>query len=72
MCVIVRSAGESICLVVDEIVDVLEQAPDSFEPAPDVVPARLRRMTHGVFKLERELLAVLDIDKVVETGLDPI
>src|SRR5258708_4645854 len=38
-CVILKDRGECIGLLVDDIGDVMEPSPDSFEPPPVTIPA---------------------------------
>lgn len=67
--VVVRSNGEAVSLLVDEIIDVTDVQLDDFEEAPDTVPAATRELIKGAYKLENRLLFTLDIDRTVQ--LDP-
>ena len=61
--VVVRTLdGGAVSLVVDEIGDVLEPTEESFEQAPDTVPAQVRDLLIGVCKLPRELMLLLDTE----------
>jgi purine-binding chemotaxis protein CheW len=63
-----------VSLLVDEIGDVVEPPEDAFEPSPETVPAALRELIRGVYKLEDALLIELDTEKtlaVSETTLQP-
>ncbi len=64
MNVVVRSAQGAISLLVDEIGDVIEVDPSTFEPPPGTLPDTLHSMILGVHKLEGRLLHVLDTEKV--------
>jgi purine-binding chemotaxis protein CheW len=63
---VVRSAGESVCLLVDEVGSVIEVEDREFEPLPvlEALAPRLRRLLVGVHKLERQVLHVLDTEQV--------
>ncbi|WP_448059141.1 chemotaxis protein CheW [Cellulomonas hominis] len=63
MMVVVQVAGEPVSLLVDEIGDVVEVGPESFETPPDTLEAALRPLILGAHKLERGLLLVLDVDQ---------
>lgn len=67
--VVVRSNGEAVSLLVDEIIDVTDVKVEDFEEAPDTVPASTRELIKGAYKLEHGLLFTLDIDRTVQ--LDP-
>lgn len=52
-------------LLVDEIGDVLDLDPASFAPVPPAVEGAAREVTRGVFRRERDLLLLLDVERVV-------
>ena len=54
-----------VSLLVDQIGDVLEVAPSAFERPPPTLPAVLRDVVRGVYKLEHGLLLLLDVERVV-------
>jgi purine-binding chemotaxis protein CheW len=60
MNVVVRTGGGIASLLVDEIGDVLNVDPDSLELPPSTVTGRLREFLQAVYKLDGELLLVLD------------
>jgi len=65
MTVVVQVDGEPVSLLVDEIGDVLECGPDTFEPPPPTLDPQLRAVIRGTHKLEHRLLLVLDVDAAV-------
>lgn len=72
--VVVRAGDEAVSLLVEEVGDVVEPSPEDYEPVPAAVPARVREVVTGTFKLAGMLLLVLDPDRVVsrlETGTGP-
>ncbi len=66
--VVVRSAGESISLLVDSIGDVLEVDPAAYEPPPETTTGPARDLILGAYKLEDELLLTLDVRKAAHAG----
>ncbi len=62
MMVVVQVDGEPVSLLVDEIGDVVDVGPEAFESPPDTLDARLRAVILGAYKLDAELLLVLDVD----------
>ncbi len=65
MNVVVRSNDSAFSLVVDEIGEVVDVDPDSFEPPPGTLTSHARELILGVYKLERQLLLVLDIERAI-------
>ncbi|NLE57820.1 MAG: chemotaxis protein CheW, partial [Planctomycetes bacterium] len=63
--VIVNSRGERIGLLVDRIADVVIAATDQIESPPANVNGIDGRFFTGVYKLESELVVILDIEQVV-------
>jgi len=63
MMVVVQVAGEPVSLLVDEIGDVMEVGPESFEAPPETLDAALRPLILGAHKLDGRLLLVLDVDQ---------
>ena len=65
MNVVVRTPDGAVSLLVDEISDVLEASPKDFEPPPDNIKGVTRDLVRGVYKLDKQLLLILDTDKTV-------
>jgi len=63
--VIVSSRGEHIGLLVDRIADVVTIESEQIEPPPANVSGVDGRFFRGVYKLERELLVILNIETVM-------
>lgn len=70
--VVVRTDDGAASLMVDEIGDMMELTEDTFEPPPDTVQGRARELISGVYKLEKDLLLVLDTIKTVNLDLKPV
>jgi purine-binding chemotaxis protein CheW len=66
MTMVLGTAEEPLALVVDSVGDVVEVAPDTFESPPDTLRGEARRMIDGAYKLERELLLVLNLRVVLD------
>ncbi len=64
MNVVIRNADGVISLLVDEIDDVIEVDDETFEAPPATLPEPLRDLLAGVYKLDGQLLLVLDADRV--------
>lgn len=70
MNVVVRSEGGPYSLLVDEIDDVVEVDERQFEPVPDTLPARMRELVKGIYKLDNgPLLLELASDRDTIIGL---
>jgi len=65
MNIIVRSADSLYALVVDEILDVIDVERDKFEGTPDTLDPAIRRYIKGVYKLDKRLQILLDLDKII-------
>lgn len=65
MNVIVRSRGEVVSLLVDDIGDVIDTTGE-LEPVPTNTPAEVRDVVLGVRPLPEAILLVLDADRAVD------
>jgi purine-binding chemotaxis protein CheW len=63
VCLVVRAAGGTVCLLADEVGNVVEVEEETFEPSPETLSPRLRSVILGVHKLEGQLMHVLDSDR---------
>jgi len=63
--IIVRHAEGVVALLVDEIGDVVEVEPAAFEPCPDTLSASARALVDGVYKLNPQLLLLLNTERAV-------
>lgn len=64
MNVVCKTNGVLISFQVDEIGDVLEVSKEQFEAIPPTISENVRRFLGGVYKINRQLLGVIDIDPV--------
>jgi len=67
MNVIVRTRGEVVSLLVDDIGDVIDTAGLELEPTPSNIPAAVQKVVLGVLPLPEEILLILDADKAVDS-----
>ena len=63
---VIRTEEGAVSLLVDEIGDVVEVDPESFEPPPDNVDPGARELLEGVYKLKDRLLLILNTEKAIE------
>lgn len=68
MNVVIRTEGDLVSLLVDEIGDVVEVEDTRFENPPDTLNGVARDLITGTYKLEDRLLLVLDTAKAVTVG----
>ncbi|MFL6023595.1 MAG: chemotaxis protein CheW [Marmoricola sp.] len=71
MNVIVRSRGEVVSLLVDDIGDVIDTSGFELEPAPANVPSVVQDVVHGVLALPDSILLVLDADRAADVSVVP-
>jgi len=62
--------GESYGLLVDAVGEVMKLAKDACETKPANLDARLAEVTAGVYRLDGQLLVVLDIDRVFQMNVE--
>lgn len=70
MAVGIEFKGESYGLLIDTVGEVLKVADATREANPVNLDARLARVSAGVQRLDGQLLVVLDVDRVLETGME--
>jgi purine-binding chemotaxis protein CheW len=65
MKVVVEVRHELYALMVDAVGDVMSLTMDKFEKIPANMESAWRSMSAGIFKLEKELLVILDVANVI-------
>ena len=65
MKVVVEVRHELYALMVDAVGDVMSLTMDRFEKVPANMEAAWRGMSAGIFKLDNELLVILDVGNVI-------
>jgi purine-binding chemotaxis protein CheW len=68
MAIGIESKGESYGLLIDAIGEVIKLSVGSLESNPVNLDARLARVSAGVYRLDGNLLVVLDVDRVLDIG----
>ena len=66
MNVVVRTADEPVSLLVEEIGDVVEADTALFEFPPETLQGIQRDLIRGAYKLNGQLLLILDTERIVE------
>jgi purine-binding chemotaxis protein CheW len=67
--VVTRDEEGAVALLVDEIGDVVEVDESSFEPPPETLNPLSKALIHGVYKLEPQLLLLLNTELAVRVDL---
>jgi purine-binding chemotaxis protein CheW len=68
MSVVVEHHGEPYSLLIDSVGEVLSLPEDGYERSPATLDSRWREVSGGVYRLEKELLVVLDVERMLEFG----
>lgn len=66
MAVGIEFGGESYGLLIDEVGEVMKLLAAQQEPVPVNLDSRWRRVAAGVYRLEEDLMIILDIDRVLD------
>jgi purine-binding chemotaxis protein CheW len=70
MAIGIEIGTESFGLLVDAVGEVLKLAESEREANPINLDRRLARVSAGVFRLDDQLLVVLDVDRVLDLGAE--
>jgi len=68
MAIGVEALGESYGLLVDSVGEVLKLDDAGREPNPVNLDPRIAAVSGGIFRLEGQLLVVIDVDRVLDLG----
>ena len=68
MNIVVEYQNEPYSLIIDKVGDVLSLCEDAFEKNPVTLEACWQGVSSGIFRLEKDLLVVLDIEKLLTLG----
>jgi purine-binding chemotaxis protein CheW len=68
MAIGIESRGESFGLLVDALGEVLKLPDSECEANPVNLDRKLARVSAGVYRLDDQLLVVLDVDRVLDLG----
>jgi purine-binding chemotaxis protein CheW len=69
---IVRSGGESIGVLAERVADVVRTSRQDLDEVPANLRGAHRRFFRGVYRLEDEVLFLLDIDEALNTRTPPL
>jgi len=72
MHVVVEYNDSNYSLLVDEVGEVLNLDPRDYESNPPTLDPRWRSMSAGIYRLEKELMVVLDVEKLVNTLMEQV
>jgi len=72
MAVGIEFHGESYGLLIDSVGEVLKLADNTREPVPVNLDPHLARVSSGVHRLDKQLLVVLDVDRVFDGVSDAV
>jgi purine-binding chemotaxis protein CheW len=68
MSVVVEHKGEPYSLIVDSVGEVMALPESAFERNPPTLSARWREISGGIYRLDGNLLVVLEVDKALDFG----
>lgn len=68
MSVVVDQRGESYSLLVDSVGEVLSLKSSDYERNPPTLDARWRDFSDGIYRLNGQLLIVLDVGQLLQLG----
>ncbi len=68
MAVGIECRGESYGLLIDDIGEVLRLPDSNREVNPVNLDARLRQVSAGVYRLDAQLMVILDVDRVLQVA----
>ena len=66
MAIGIELRGESYGLLVDSVGEVMQLADSTCEPNPANLDPRLARVAAGIYRLEGQLMVVLDVDRLLD------
>jgi purine-binding chemotaxis protein CheW len=72
MAVGIEHKGESYGLLIDQVGEVLKVSEATHEANPANLDSRWARVAAGVHRLDGQLLVILDVDRVLDTGTEAL
>ncbi|HEY1930730.1 MAG TPA: chemotaxis protein CheW [Acetobacteraceae bacterium] len=68
MSVVAEQGGELYALLVDQVSEVMSLRADAFEQNPPTLPPTWATFSTGIYRLDGQLLVVLDVGKLLALG----
>jgi purine-binding chemotaxis protein CheW len=68
MSVVAEQGGELYALLVDQVSEVMSVKASAFERNPPTLPPAWARFSTGIYRLDNQLLAVLDVASLLALG----
>ena len=68
MSIVVEHKNDLYSLLVDSVGEVLALSSDEFERNPPTLDSRLRGYSNGIYRLNDQLLVVLDVNRLLDYG----
>ncbi len=65
MAIGIEKGGESYGLIIDSVGEVLTLSGEMYEPSPANLNERWKQVSRGVYRLDKSLLVVLDVDRLL-------
>ncbi|MFQ5533692.1 MAG: chemotaxis protein CheW [Sphingomonadales bacterium] len=72
MSVVVEHNNEPYSLLIDSVGDVLSVPTKAFEQNPATLDPRWREVSGGIYRLENELLVVLEVERLLDFNDRPV
>jgi purine-binding chemotaxis protein CheW len=69
MSIVIEHKGEPYSLLIDQIGEVLPLEDDIFERNPITLDPTWRQISAGIYRLQNELMVVLDVNRLLEINL---
>lgn len=69
MSIVVDHDGEPYSFLIDSVGEVLSLSFDKFERNPVTLDARWQDVSCGIYRLDGELLVIVDVERLVDVGL---
>ncbi len=66
MAVGIEKNNEAYGLIIDEVGEVLTLQPHAYERNPANLDPKWRRISHGVYRLDGNLMVILDVDRLLD------
>lgn len=66
MSIVVEFAGELYSLLIDTVGEVLNLPADRYEPNPPTLDPRWREVSGGIYRLDGQLMVILEVDRVLD------